>query len=106
MPPMLYPEIQTVSLEITTDEADLFDYLEDKEILLLKDSAFQKLLKGDLCPDQASVKVTFKITSDPLGEATHEFSIPVEADESSSANKFKGVDINNNDSVAADGSSQ
>ena len=102
---MLYPEIQTVSLEMTTDEAGLFDYLEDKEILLLKDSAFQKLLKGDSCPDQATIKVAFKITSDPLGEATHEFSIPVEADESSSSKKFKGVEINNN-SVAADESSE
>ena len=57
--------------------ASLLSFAEDSKAVLLLPDKRQQLSQGVYCPDTDLIIITFKLTSNILGEGTYDLRVPV-----------------------------
>ena len=98
LPEVHEPETQTVKIEMPPDQADnLFTFSEETKTVFLNQETRNEVLKGNICPPQQSVSLTFNLESNVRSPSSQSLEVPVER---SNFEAFEGVNISNEESAA------
>ena len=80
------------------DQADnLFSFSEETKTVFLNQETRNEVLKGNICPPQQSVSLTFNLESNVRSPSSQSLEVPVERH---NFEAFEGIKISNEESVA------